>query len=314
MDQQDAPDPFVDLQEWAKKTERRVKRERRSRLMAGKVPVVLVGVAALVVLGIAVPAVRAMLPARGGSQAAAYPVGTYATESAPPGVTVTTSASAPPTDPFAGTPAATYPKGAAGISLPSTALRGFTTAQINAALQQVRKALVAGRLDPRMLTGHDPSVFLKLITAGERDDVRREFFNGKDMENLATWIAPTAKLDPREQPRVSGRVTVASFYVGFQRQLRITTNFIWVYAFRDAPDSPLAAVHDEIEWNFPTADSKSMSVGDTKSYIAWGDCSAFDKGMLAPGAAVVKPVPSDTEDPKAILKADHSLDIGNDCK
>jgi len=27
MDQYDAPDPFVDLQEWAAKTERRVKRE-----------------------------------------------------------------------------------------------------------------------------------------------------------------------------------------------------------------------------------------------------------------------------------------------
>jgi hypothetical protein len=313
MEEQDAPDPFVDLREWAEKTERRVRRERRSRLLAGKVPVVLVGIAALVVLGIAVPAVRAMIPEGGSDVVASHAIG-YPTESAPPGVTVTTSVSAPPTDPFAGTPAATYPKGEAGISLPGTAVPGFTKAQVDAALQQVRKALVAGRLDHRMLIGHDPSVFLKLIAAGQRDDVRKAFFNGKDMENLATWIAPTARLDPREQPRVSGRITVASFSVGFQRELRITTNFIWVYAFSGAPDSPLAAVHDEIEWNFATTGGKDMSVGDTKSYMAWADCSAFDKGMLAPGAAAVHPAPSDTEDPKAILRSDHTLDIGNDCK
>jgi hypothetical protein len=35
----------------------------------------------------------------------------------------------------------------------------------------VRAALFAGRLDPRMLTGHDPAALLALLDPGRRDTV-----------------------------------------------------------------------------------------------------------------------------------------------
>jgi hypothetical protein len=171
----------------------------------------------------------------------------------------------------------------ARITLPKArAVTGFTTTQVDKSLKQVRQALTAGRLDAKMLTGHDPS-----------------------------------RLDPREQPRVSGRVTYASLMVDGLRTLRITINFIWVYAFT-GPDRPLAAIHDETAWEFPspvnlrTADH-GMWIGKVKSYFAWMDCAAAAKGLLAPAKSPADPKPAETEDPNAILEADHTLDIGDDC-
>lgn len=309
MDQHDTPDPFTELKEWAEKTERRVTRDRRRRLMAGRAPVVLVGAAALVVLGLAVPAVRSMLP--DAPATSAYPI-----QSAPPGITVTTSRSAAPTDPYAGTPAATYPKGEAGISLPkASAVMGFTAAQVDAAVHQVRKALIAGRLDQKMLISQDPATFLGLLAPGQRPEVRK-WFSGERQTRVATWISPAARLDPREQPRVSGRMTVGSAMAGSRWELRVTTNYIWVYAFTDAVDSPLVAVHDQTVWKFPAAANlrpadRGMWIGDTDYYLAWMDCTEAAKGLLAPGAAVVKATP--TEPDNAILRADHTLDIADDC-
>jgi hypothetical protein len=271
---------------------------------------VLGGVAvAVLVVAVAVPVVRSW---RG-------PVA-YPTESVPSGISVTSSQSAAPTDPFAGTPAAAYAKGQAGITLPKAkAVTGFSAAQVGAALQQVRKALVAGRLDHDMLVDHRPTGFLNLLSPNSRDDIEKWFGSAK-FQSLATWIDPAVRLDPREQPRVSGRVTYSSVVVGGLRTLRVTTNFIWVYAFQSGGDHPLAAEHDEIRWEFPSTTNlrpgdRGMWVADVKSYAAWVDCAAGAKGLLAPTkpTAAVDPAPSDSEDPDNYLKADHALDIGDDC-
>ena len=77
---------------------------------------------------------------------------TFPTATAPPGVSATSTASAVPTGPFEGTPAAQYPEAETGVTLPAgTAVPGFTAEQVNARLQQVKQALVASRLDPAML-------------------------------------------------------------------------------------------------------------------------------------------------------------------
>jgi hypothetical protein len=54
---------------------------------------------------------------------------------------------------------------------------------------------------------------------------------------------------------------------------------------------------------------------NTKSYGALVDCTAAGKGLLAPTRMDSAPVaaPSNTEDPDNYLRADHSLDIGDDC-
>ncbi|MFC4044292.1 hypothetical protein ACFO1B_38230 [Dactylosporangium siamense] len=323
-------DPFDGLEEWAKQAERRAKRadrHRRLRLLFRfrrprpglrlRRPRAVAWVAGIVIAVFLLAAtVQAYLPgASSAGSSSAYP-----TQAVPSGVSATTSASAAPTDAFEGTPAATYPKGEAGITLPpATAVTGFTAAQVDAALQQVRKALVAGRLDQKMLVGHDPSTFLALLAPNSAKDVKT-WFDGASFSSLATWIDPAVHLDPDEEVRVSGRVTFASAVVDGIQTLQVTTNFAWVYAFTGDTRNPLAVAHDQIRWDFPAtgrlrAGDKGMWIGDTDGYRAWVDCAAARKGLLAPTrpATAPTPNPSDTEDPNAYLQADHALDIIDDC-
>ncbi|HEY0534729.1 MAG TPA: hypothetical protein VGD29_24345 [Actinoplanes sp.] len=301
----DHKDPFAN---WGKEAAERGRKERWQRLGFWMLAVV---VAALVVVAI-VPGLRSMLT--GDGTAGAYP-----TESVPPGISVTTTESAAPTDPFAGTPAAHYPKGAVGITMPAaTKVAGFSAAQVGADLKDVRAAVIAGRLDPQMLVGHQPDKFLAMLAPNSRKQIKG-WFSGRDLSTVATWIDPAVRLDPAEQTRVSGRTTYRSLPVGGIQTLRITTNYVWVYAF-EGPQHPLAAEHDQIDWDFP--DTHNLRAGDrgmwlinTKSYGALVDCAAADKGLLAPTRMDSAPTaaPSDTEDPDEYLRADHNLDIGDDC-
>jgi len=307
MAEQETPDPFAQLADWAERTERRVRRTNGRRGLARTLPWILTVVLVAGLLALALPR---MFSSSG--QARAYP-----TASVPSGVGATSTQSAAPTSPFDGTPAATYPKGADGITLPrATAVTGFTAAQVDADLEQVRTAMIAGRLDDRMLTGHDPARLIALLAPDQRAEVTK-WFHGVTFTAVATWIDPSVQLDRREQPRVSGRVTYSSVVSGGLRTLRVTTNFIWVYAF-STPGRPLAAVHDQVEWEFPAtanlrAGDRGMWVGNTKNYAAWVDCAAGDRGLLAPTRPEAAPEPSGSEDPMALLRADHALEIRDDC-
>ncbi|MEU0561004.1 hypothetical protein [Dactylosporangium sp. NPDC006015] len=323
-------DPFHGLDDWAKDVERRAKRAHRwgrvARLFrwsfgwseVTKTTLWIAGaVAAAVLLAAAFPYVRAAFtsdPGGGDTGPAAYP-----TQPVPSGISVTTSASAAPTGPFDGTAAATYPKGDAGITMPpATAVTGFSQAEVSADLQLVHQALVAGRLDQKMLVGHDNSAFLALLAPNARTGTTK-WLTGATRINAVTWIDPSTKLDPDEQPRVSGRVTFDSAKVDGVQTLRITTNFVWVYAFDVRQPTPIAAVHDSIRWEFPKPDQvrkndRGMWIADTDSYVAWMDCAGADKGLLAPGKpAPATPHPSESEPADAILRPDHTLDIGDDC-
>ena len=309
MAEQETPDPFAQLAEWAEQTERRVRIRRGWSGLARRLPWILTGVLVAGLLALAVPR---MFSSRQAGATVGYP-----TASVPSGIGATSTQSAAPTSPFDGTPAATYPKGAAGITLPrAAAVTGFTAAQVDADLKQVRAAMIAGRLDDTMLTGHDPARLIAMLAPDQRDAATR-WFHGVTFTRVATWIDPAVSLDPSEQPRVSGRVTYSSVVSGGLRTLRVTTNFIWVYAF-SAANRRLAAVHDEVNWEFPAtahlrAGDRGMWVGNTRNYSAWVDCAASYRGLLAPTRPQAAPHPSDSEDPMALLKADHSLEIADDC-
>jgi len=243
----------------------------------------------------------------------------YPTASNPSGVTVFSTRSAAPSGPFAGTPAESYAKGSDGISLPAAkAVTGFTAADVDKALKQVRRALVAGRLDHAMLVGHRPAIFLALLAPTNRKQIEK-WFHSADFQVVATWIDPAVRLDPKEQPRVSGRVTYSSVKADGLRTLRVTTNFVWVYAFT-GEDQPIAAVHDEVQWDFPApgrlrAADRGLWITRARSYTAWMDCDAARKGLLAPGRRTTAPTPqpSATDNPDDYLRADHALDIADDC-
>ncbi len=302
----------MDQQDIYRAAERPPDNDRRRTVFRTLSVLAAVGVAAALLVA-AVPALRSLLP-EPRTNSAAYP-----TQSAPDGISATSSERAAPTDPFAGTAARAYPKGAAGITLPpAKAVKGFTAAEVGASLKKVRAAMIAGRLDHEMLVEHKPAKFLALLAPTDRKSVAK-WFKTNDFSTVATWIDPAVKLDPQEEPRVSGRITYASLVVDDIRTLRVTTNFVYVYAFRGW-DRPIAAVHDEIQWEFTHPDDvypadRGMWLGETQSYMAMMDCLAAERDLLAPGSIVDAPEvdPSDTSDPDDWLKPDYKLDIGDDC-
>ncbi|MEV6348706.1 hypothetical protein [Actinoplanes sp. NPDC051851] len=303
MEQHDETDPFEALKDWAAETERRVQRESRRGTLGRVLRVLGVTVVVAGVLAMAVPLVHSML------------------EDASPEAAPTVAVSEEPAvaGPFHGTPAAAYPVGEAGIVMPEpAAVQGFTAAQVESALGTVRSALIAGRLDDDMLTAHKPDTFLKTLSPTERQRVAK-WFEGADFTGVATWIDRSVQLDPAEKPRVSGVVTVASATDDDGRRLiRITTNFIWVYAFIGQFNaSPVAAVHDEIQWDFPDTTNlrdadRGMWIHSTTSYTALIDCDAIAKGLLAPtplgnGEGITG------DDPNELLRADHDMKIDGNC-
>lgn len=271
-------------------------------------PMEVIGIVVVVALVVA-----AVLHRRGideSTDASANPV--QSSYSGLPQRTPTSSARAEAAGPFQGTPAQNYAKGEAGIVLPAVkAVPGAEEAMVKNSLDSVRRALIAGRLDNRMLVGHDPSEFLTTLDPGSRAEIA-DYFKDDSFSTVATWIDPAVKLDSAEPPRVNGTITYTSVPDNEgEPELQVTTNFMWVYAFQGGYPR-IAAVHDEIVWTFPQR-GLGPSPHKSTSYMAWMDCAAARKGLLRPGVSTDVNETGSTEDPDAMLDSGHGLDIKDSC-
>ncbi|GAA5181796.1 hypothetical protein GCM10023322_17290 [Rugosimonospora acidiphila] len=278
----------------------------------GKIILVRIAVAAL-----AIAAVVAFAVVRGdrGTGVQAFP-----TTGPTTGARVTNTPRVNPDAPFDGTPAASYPDGAAGLVMPeATAVTGFSRQQVADALAQVRQALIAARLDDRMLTQHDADGFISLFASAERDDLRGQFDDHK-FTTYASQIGSGHRLLPTP-PRVKGQTTFkATTNSNEVDEIQITTNYVWVYAF-DAPASQpgdnLVIVHDNVTWEVPSSAEVSSAdrglwLDQSESYVSNVDCNQFDQGLIAPGV----PQPDTgggSEDPNSMFDPNRSLDIANTC-
>jgi hypothetical protein len=276
------------------------------RGLAGKLwPKIAGGLGVLLVV-CAVGAVRAVMNSDddGGK---AYP-----TSSPPSGVGATSTATAKAGGPFAGTPAEKYPEGAAGITLPKAAAAGpFTAKQVGDALAAVKKALVAGRLDKRMLVDRKPDAFLKLLAPDAKTLLRKDFSSDK-FSVYATQFAPGVK-PASQQPRVKGRVTYKAAKTEGIRAIQVTTNFVWVYPFKD----DVVVVHDELVWmvlhpSDVETSSRGLWFDHGQFYASNMDCDEFDKGLIAPGKPEIG-VGTDNQDPNSMFDPNRTLDVGNSC-
>lgn len=190
-------------------------------------------------------------------------------------------------DYFAGTPAASYPQGAAGIVLPSARAEGpFTVTQVRDALAAVRQALVEGRLDGSMAAGIiDP--FVALFAPDAQPEIRSDFTSDIFL-NYATRITTGADR-ARDAPRVKGRITYRATRDTIGAQvLEITTNFTWVYAFavaEPAGGAGLVAVRDEVVWHIShpadvTAASRGLWLVSARAVLSNVDCAKLHEGFL----------------------------------
>jgi hypothetical protein len=278
-------------------------------------PSAMLAVALVGVLGVMLWVNRAHLPILSGAVAAGEPTA-YPTQSHPAGVFATSSARAGEAGAFAGTPAEAFPAGEAGITMPAAAaVAGFSADEVGAALTQVRAALVAGRLDRRMLVDHDPAVLLDGLAESSRKQVQPWFADGRAV-SVATWLVPGEALAD-EPPRVSGRTTYQSGDDQGVRYLEVVTNYVWVYAFADRAVSP-AVVHDEVHWRVVPKQvvrpDRGLWIASTSSYGSNMDCAQYRKGLLGPARELTSTRGGGSaEDPNQFYDPDHAMAIENTC-
>jgi hypothetical protein len=229
-------------------------------------------------------------------------VGLFGGEATPASVPPATSEPAGPsaltvdwTHPFAASPAASWPDGAAGIELPAAhAVGAFTTDQVATATRQVRDLMVASRLDPEIVVNHDPSRVLGAFAPDARRQLEPLFGTGREAQAqaLVSMVSDDARLLPVE-PKVSGRMTLQA---GAQDELIVHTNYVFVYAFHtDAPDKIadvldiLVVVRAEVDYVLRSGsrwarDSQGWWYGPTGGYAYSIACDAYRKGFLAPAS------------------------------
>jgi hypothetical protein len=223
-----------------------------------------------------------------------------------------------PPSPFAGTPAEDFAEGAAGIELPPAEPVGeYTADQVQDALEQVREALIAARLEESMIVDHDPDDFLATLAPDVRPALQVTF-EADGFAAFATQIAEEARLVP-VAPRVAGsmsyEVTTA------ERDLpaiTVTTRFAWVYPFETGDDqlaTDLVVVRDELVWlyrqGYPwTEASQGLWLAEEASGVWGADCDVANAGELAPDA---DPVAVLAEQAEMIFDPERPLDGGDDC-
>ncbi|GAB3972414.1 hypothetical protein V1634_07490 [Plantactinospora veratri] len=221
----------------------------------------------------------------------------------PFGMMIWDVATAPPGTPgqlrevnaFVGTEAARYREGIAGIDPPEPrATDTFTADEVRAALESVRRALAAARLDPAMVSDRDPSAFLTLLAPASRSRLRPDF-TARSAPYYVTQAHDRIPLAQFE-PRVDGEMTYREIRVDGAHRLEITTAYTWVYPFDVSTVTAgrsLVTVTDELVWHVvpeTAADvgSRGLHLHDGTAAAENVACEPFRDGRISPatGSAV----------------------------
>ncbi len=283
---------------------RAARRRRRGRWFAGGLVVLAVGAVAVLLIRSSVFAPVPGEPDRSGPAAAN------------PG---TKTAMLDLSEPFASTPAAHWADGAAGIvPPPARDVPGFSASQVAEATRLVREALVASRLDPKLLVDHDPAGYLDMFAPDARRQLTPLFSDGREPEvqSLVSMVAAGNRLLPVEA-KVSGSMTVRPGDAG---ELVVHTNYVFAYAFEPAEPTRLVdamnvivVVRADVDYVLRSGErwtpgSRGLWYGDTSGFGYSIGCDAYQKGFLAPAAterSVTAPPPRERAeffDPAAPLQ------------
>ncbi|WP_250284430.1 hypothetical protein [Frankia sp. CiP1_Cm_nod2] len=192
-------------------------------------------------------------------------------------------------DPFAGTPAASFAAGADGLVLPAAADTGsFTAAEVETALQQAKKLLVAAYLDPRVFGGDLGPVYATMNN-GLRQSIQETAADPSKNDEI---LFPAARFAPgvtlaAPDARAKGSITYAPGEK--PGTLVVTANHVYVYPLRRDSFRALLTVHRDLDITFyrpgtaPAGRDGISGIGG-RGALYWDfDCEAMKKGLLAPG-------------------------------
>lgn len=236
-----------------------------------------------------------------------------------------------PNDPFWGTPAASFPTGETGLTLPALTSAGdFSTDEVLTGLGLVTGVLTTGHLDPRVIVQHHDETLLGLFPPDERASLRKTITEHSGGAGLFVHIDPASTL-ASVQPRVQGSMTyraVTDEAPNGDRVpvLEITTNYVWVYPFAGRTAQPgdhLVISHEQATWwVFHDGDLADSSSGlwfrSGSGYLFGMDCAAAGKDLLKPRTPLdpsANPDATSSEPPAAYYRPDHPIDTGdNGCR
>ncbi|WP_242885154.1 SCO2583/SCO2584 N-terminal domain-containing protein [Actinomadura litoris] len=145
-----------------------------------------------------------------------------------------------PADPFAGSPAADYADGEAGLQMPDPkAVNGLSAADMALAYVQVRKLLVAANLDPAVVFERRPDAFARLLEPRQRREFERSL-DRKGPKNTRAWVTSFAAGSAERAAdvvKVRGTVTAQKQRDQGTDGAKVKTDHLFVYAVR-RPGSP----------------------------------------------------------------------------
>ncbi|WP_328610233.1 hypothetical protein OG943_14260 [Amycolatopsis sp. NBC_00345] len=201
--------------------------------------------------------------------------------------------------PYAHTPAELWPKGMDGISSPAAAAVGpFKAEAVTDAYAQARRAIVAGRLDPAALFGHDPKAFAALLAPDERDQLT-PLLTGKPAKGKSAFSGYLTEIADGYHlldagPRTSGTLTA---HPGKAGELAVDANYVVAYAFDNVHPGGLTSPAEIVSFlrvdetyvvrsgpSFAEA-SHGLWVENGHSGFSSVGCAAAKEGFLAPGYA-----------------------------
>ncbi|MFI5606430.1 hypothetical protein [Amycolatopsis sp. NPDC051903] len=199
--------------------------------------------------------------------------------------------------PFANTPADTWTKYIDGITSPEPATTGpFGPEAVAHAYLQVRSAIIRARLDPDVLTGHDPKAYVTLFAPDQRAQLTK-LFSANPTKSTAGFVTEIADgyhlLDAG--PRTFGTPTARPG--GKAGELAVDARYVIACAFDDphpadltSPaqiDSFLRVDETYVLRNGPTftGSSRGLRVDGGRTAFSSVGCAAAEHGYLAPGYA-----------------------------
>ncbi|MFD4249480.1 hypothetical protein ACFWQL_07055 [Amycolatopsis thermoflava] len=228
--------------------------------------------------------------------------------------------------PFDGTPAESWGESVDGLLAPPPGpVGGFSAAQVQTAVDQVKKVIHAARLDRRTIEGRDATAYVNLLAPSARADARAAIADHTSDSALTdvSFAAEGFKLLPAN-PRISGTITAApGTNAG---RIALHASFVVGYAFDPDGYTPIMSpsyidVFMRHEVDFEMIVGSNYDKNDRGLWVTYSDylvysmaCEPAKKGYLAPAYSELTTNGSPVADEAAIYDVTKPMpEVGDSC-
>jgi hypothetical protein len=208
--------------------------------------------------------------------------------------------------PFAGSPAAAWADGAAGVvPPPAKAVGSASRSQVRDALRTTQRYVVAANLDPRTLRGDWPAAAIALIDPRDTATLARFDRDLRTPDAQHDPLGLLTRYNPADLRLVGSVIKVKgtmSFRAGPSGSVDVNTDYTFVYPFTKADGATgqisRVIVRQTLRTRVDPASPGHLHLLDVRTHDFDNSCAAHD-GYLHPAFAGDAPTPSATPAPTA---------------